>query len=119
VDKAVNSDIIKPGQYLILEFDFSRVFRPLNLDESVEFLKTEINDRLLEFRREYIDDLGPSFETATSGFKENDPAGNLKRLIEAVDRALRDIKERGGKNHPLRDVRGVCLFYTIVYRNIS
>jgi hypothetical protein len=112
VDKAVSSGIVKPGQYLILEFDFSRVPRSLNVDESVEFLKTEINDRLSEFRREYITDLGQSFESATSGFIQNNPARNLTTLVDAVDRALRDIKKRGGKNHPLRDVRGVCLFYT-------
>jgi hypothetical protein len=117
VDKAVKNGIVKPGQYLVLEFDFSRVTRTLKIDESVEFLRAEINDELLEFKREYTDDLGQSFALATSAFKENDPAGNLKNLVQAVDRALRDVKKRGEKNHPLRDVRGVCLFYTTAYHN--
>ena len=117
MDKAVNSNIVKPGQYLILEFDFSRVPRPLNIDGSVEFLKTEINARLSEFRREYSTELGPSFELATSGFIQNNPARNLTTLVDAVDRALRDIKKKGGENHALRDVRGVCLFYITAYHN--
>jgi len=101
-----------------LEFDFSRVPRPLKIDESVEFLRTEIKDELLEFKRDYTDDLGQSFESATSDFIQNNPARNLTTLVDAVDRALRDIQKRGGKNHPLRDVRGVYLFYTTtVYHN--
>ena len=119
MDKAVNSNIVKPGQYLVLEIDFSRVPRPLNVNESVEFLKTEINDRLSEFRREYGTDLGPSFESATSGFIQNDPAGNLTDLVHAVDRALQDIQKRDEKGHPLRDVRGVGLFQITTHHNPS
>ena len=119
MDKAVKNGIVKPGQYLVLEFDFSRIPRPLKIDESVEFLREEINDELSEFKREYTDDLGQSFALATSGFRENDPAGNLKNLVKAVDPALRDIKKRGEKNHPLRDVRRVCLFYTTAYHNTN
>jgi hypothetical protein len=117
VDKAVKNGIVKPGQYLVLEFDFSRVPRPLKIDESVEYLRAEINDELSEFKREYTDDLGQSFALATSWFKANEPVRNLKNLVKAVDRALRDIKKRGEKNHPLWDVRGVCLFYTTTYYN--
>jgi hypothetical protein len=117
VDKAVKNGIVKPGQYLVLKFDFSRIPRPLKIDESVEFLREEINDELSDFKRDYTDDLGQSFALATSGFKENNPAGNLKNLLKAVHRALRDIKQKGEKNHPLRDVQGVCLFYTTIYHN--
>jgi hypothetical protein len=104
VDKAVKSGIVQPGQYLILNFDFSRVIRTLKIDESVKFLRREINDELSNFRREYTNDLGQSFASATSDFKENDPARNLKIIVQAVDRALRNIKKRGEENHPLRDV---------------
>jgi len=102
--------MVKPGQYLILEFDFSRVERTPKINESVEFLRSEINDGLEEFKLEYTNNLGQSFASATSGFKENDPARNLKVLVNAVDRELRDIQKRGEKDHPLWGVRGVCLF---------
>jgi hypothetical protein len=110
VDKAVKNGMVKPGQYLILEFDFSRVERTPKINESVEFLRSEINDGLEEFKLEYTNNLGQSFASATSGFKENDPARNLKVLVNAVDRELRDIQKRGEKDHPLWGVRGVCLF---------
>jgi hypothetical protein len=110
VDKAVKNSIVKPGQYLILEFDFSCVARPRNIDESVEFLRGEINRRLSRFKIDYTEFLGQSFASETSGFKENNPAGNLAGLVEAVDCALQGIQKRGDEGHPLWGVRGVCLF---------
>jgi hypothetical protein len=71
-----------------------------------------MNLGLEEFKLEYTNDLGQPFASATSGFIQNDPARNLKVLVNAVNRALQGIKKRGEENHPLRDVRGVCLFYT-------
>ena len=110
MDKAVQNDAIKPGQYLILEFDFSRVARPPNIDKSTESLQREMNRGLSEFKLEYAKDLGESFASATSGFIQDDPTGNLTDLILAVNRALKDIQKRGEKDHPLWGVEGVCLF---------
>jgi hypothetical protein len=115
VDKAVKNGIVQPGRYLTLEFDFSRVARPHNIDESTESLKREINRGLSRFKSHYTKYLGKSFASATSGFIQNDPAGNLTDLIEAVNLALQGICDRGKKGHLLRDVRGVCLFQTTTH----
>ena len=117
MEKAVNDGIVKPGQYLVLEFDFSRVARPCKINESVESLRREINRGLLEFKHMYANDLGPPFASAPSGFVHNDPAGNLTDLVNAVHFALQYIQERGEEDHPLRDVRGVYLFYITAYHN--
>jgi hypothetical protein len=117
VDKAVQKGIVKPGRYLLLEFDFSCINCHPNIDKSLDFLKSNINRRLSRFKSEYANDLGQSFASATSGFSENDPVGNLTDLIHAVDHALQDIHERGEENHPLWDVRGVRLSYTTAYLN--
>lgn len=109
VDKVVKNGIVRPGKYLILEFDFSRVDRSGNLNESAESLKRLINRGLSRFKRNYTKDLGESFASETSNFIENDPAGNLADLVEAVDFALQDIHDRGNENHPLRDVQGIYL----------
>jgi len=92
-----------------LNFDFSRVERSPKVNESVESLRSEINDGLEEFRLEYSNDLGQSFASATSGFKEDDAARNLKVLVNAVDHELQDIQKRGEEDHPLWGVQGVCL----------
>jgi hypothetical protein len=81
----------------------------------VEFLWGEINHGLSEFKLKYTKDLGESFASATSAFRENDPAGNLRALIGAVDRVLRRVQEEGKNNHPLWDVQGVCLFQTTTH----
>jgi hypothetical protein len=93
-----------------LEFDFSRVTRTPKIADSVESLRREINRGLLRFRFDYAKVLGQSFTSETSGFKENDPAGNLADLIEAVNRALQDIHHKGEKDPSPLGVHGVCLF---------
>jgi len=110
VDKVVKNGIIQPGRYLILEFDFSRVDRSRNLNESAESLRRLINRGLSRFKLNYTKDLGEPFASQTSNFIENDPAGNLADLVEAVDFTLQDIHNRGEESHPLWDVQGVYLF---------
>jgi len=109
VDKAVRNGIAQYGQYLILEFDFSCITRPSNLDESAEFLAEEISIGLSRFKSHYADYLGPSFASATSAFNEKNPAGNLRRLIEAVDVELQGIHARGEEKHALWNVQGIYL----------
>jgi len=119
VDKAVRNGIVKPGRYLVLEFDFSRVIRDRQIVESVEGLRREISRGLSVFMTQYADRLGPSFASATSGFVQNDPAGNLSDLVLAVSHALQCIQEKGEKDDALRGVRGVCLFQTTAHHNAN
>jgi hypothetical protein len=118
VDKDVKNGIVKPGQYLILEFDFSYITYTRNINESLRSLEREMNRGLSEFKHKYTNDLGQSFASATSEFIQDNPVGNLTDLVHAVDHALQDIQERGEENHPLWDVRGVRLFHTIAYHNV-
>ena len=116
MDKAVKSGIVQPGQYLILQFDFSRLTLPHNMDQSIEFLKREINRGLSEFKLEYTEVLGgESLVSATSDFIQNDPTGNLTDLVNAVDRVLRGVQKKAKNDHPLWGVRGVCLFQTTAH----
>jgi hypothetical protein len=109
VDKAVKIGEVKPGQYLILGFDFSRPL-PSELDKSTKSLQREIARGLLRFKCDYAKALGQYFLSATSDFVENDPGANLTCLVEAVDCVLQDIHDRGQEDHALWDVQGVCLF---------
>jgi len=109
VHKAVQSGIVKPGQYLILQFDFSRVARPQKIGESTKSLHREINLGLWEFRHTYGEHLGEFFESATSGFLDQESTNNLTHLIKAVDFVLQDIHDKGQNGHPLWDVRGIFL----------
>jgi len=99
-----------PGQYLILNFDFSRIDRSPPMEKATQSLAQEINRTLLRFKRTYVDYLGESFALETSHFIDSNPVLNLGILIAAVDDALGDIHNKGDKNHPLFGVKGVCLF---------
>ena len=110
MDKVVKNGIIRPGRYLILEYDFSCVDRSRNLNESVESLRRLINSGLSRFKLNYTKELGELFASQTSNFIKNDPVGNLADLVKAVDFTLQDIHNRGEESHPLWDVQGVCLF---------
>jgi len=53
---------------------------------------------------------------------KNDPAGNFRCLIEAVDLALQNIRDRDEKDekdNPLPGVQGVCSFQTTAHHNAN
>ena len=118
MDKSVQENRIQPGRYLILEFDFSKA-RPIKLDEYAKTLSREINRGLSAFKLDYTEYLGQAFSLQTSRFIEDDPAGNLAKLIESVDRVLQGIHDRDEKEHPLWGVQGVCsrLLHIIMHSN--
>ena len=110
MDKDVEDGIVQPGLYLILEIEFSCARRSCTLHESAESLTRQIHRGLERFKGHYTKYLGDSFASETSAFRENDPGGNLRCLIDAVDHALEDIRDRDEKDDPLPGVQGVCLF---------
>jgi hypothetical protein len=120
VDKVVEDGIVQPGLYLILEFEFSCARRSCTLHDSAESLARQIHRGLERFKGHYTKYLGESFASATSSFVPNDPAGNLSCLIDAVDLALQNIRDRDEKDEkddPLPGVQGVCLFQTAAHHN--
>jgi len=109
VDRAVEDGKVMPGQYLVLNFDFSRIDRSPPIEKATQALAQEINRTLLHFKRTYVDSLGESFALETSHFIDSNPVLNLGILITAVDDALEDIHNKGDKNHPLFGVKGIYL----------
>ncbi|OCK88579.1 DUF1703-domain-containing protein [Cenococcum geophilum 1.58] len=109
VNRAVKDGKVMPGQYLVLNFDFSCTDRSLPIENAMQSLAQEINDTLLDFRLTYADYLGESFALETSRFIDSNPVRNLRILIAAVDRALGNIHDKGDKNNPLFGVKGIYL----------
>ena len=117
MDEAVQKGTVQPGRYIDLNFDFSRVNRSRNMNKGATSLNREINRGLLDFKRVYGEALGESFALHTSNFLENDLAGNLADLVGAVNYTLQGIHDKGEKDNPLWDTRGVCLFWTTTRYN--
>jgi len=110
VNRAVKDGKATPGQYLVLNFDFSRTDRSLPIKNATQSLAQEINNTLLDFKLTYVNYLGESFALKTSRFINSNPVRNLRILITAINRALRNIYNKGNKNNPLFGVKGVYLF---------
>ena len=120
MDRAVKGGEVMPGEYLVLNFDFSRINRSPPIEQTTESLTQEINQTLLDFKDTYAKYLGESFESKLSRFIPHLPVGNLRILIAAVHHALQDIHNKGNKNHPLFGVKGVChsmLLHTVMLSN--
>lgn len=110
VDKAVNDGEVLPGQYLVLEFDFSSITRSPKLGEAAQFLADGINGSLLDFMSTYTEYLGESFASQVSRFTTNgNPTQNLITLVNAVHHTLRGIRKKGDKSHPLFGAQGIYL----------
>ena len=110
MNEAVKNGKVMPGEYLILTFDFSRITRSPKIDEATQFFANGINRSLWSFKLAYGKYLGESFASETSHLTNKDVSDNLTTLVGAVNYTLRDIHEKGDKNHPLFGTKGVCSF---------
>ena len=92
-----------PGQYFVLKFDFSRVYRGRNMKTVVESLQTQIGSAYVRFYDTYAEYLGGNAEKYSDYIKHSDPSvslsncGWLVKLLEA----------RGDPKSSLADVKGV------------
>ena len=109
--RAVKAGTIAPGQYLVLRLDFSSISCPSNVDLAAERLRRGINKMMDRFKKTYNKYLhnSPAWREI-SQFESDDPAQNLCDLVTAVDNALQHIHDGGDENHPLFNIKGVCLF---------
>ena len=99
---------VRPGEYLILKFDFSRVDRKPDLNEAAKRLTKTIIRRLEEFYHANSKYLG---RTSDQLIRENidlqDPIDSLDRLVMLVNRAIKDAAKTKDAEHPLANVKGV------------
>jgi hypothetical protein len=102
---------VKPGQYFVLKFDFSRATRSLDVAEADKALKRMISTDFELFYDTYGMYLG---EDASKKINPDDPADSLTRCVMLVNKALKDARQRGDK--ALADVQGVRMasFFCLV-----
>jgi hypothetical protein len=99
VQKDITEGKVKPGQYFILEFDFSTVERSQDINDAARYLKEAISDAFEVFYETYVTYLG---EDAINLIDPDSPALSLDRCVERVNSAIR---KRGDES--LTDVQGV------------
>lgn len=100
---------MRPGEYLVLKFDFSIVDRCPDLDKAAGGLAEYINQTVLEFYEKYGEYLGRSADQLISeNMNSMYPINNLGKLVRTVDKAIKKAIRSGDEKHPLANLKGVC-----------
>lgn len=102
MDRDVKSGKVRPGQYLTLTFDFSKVNR-------IETAEAGLNDMINNSIRAFYTKYAPYLGTATShqlieARVAPRAVSSLTLCVELVEEALNAVSE---KDDPLYDVKGV------------
>ena len=107
VDRDVRKKNVRPGEYMVLKFDFSQVGRYLDLDEAARGLKNYIIDTIKEFYKNYSCYLGkPADQLISENIDREGPASCLSSLAHLVDYSTK-VAERSGGAYLLANVKGV------------
>ena len=101
MQKDIAAGKMKPGQYFILKFDFSRIARSPDDKAADRSLKNSINGSFRRFYNTYGEHLG---EDANSLINPDEPSQSLEQCVEKVNSA---IQKRG--NEALAGIQGVSV----------
>jgi hypothetical protein len=87
---------VKPGQYFVLKFDFSKVNPHQDLTKANEALINFLNTSIKWFYEDYAAYLGGNFEALCQDIDSNDPNVRLEACLRSVRRAIKNDEELAG-----------------------
>jgi len=87
---------MKPGQYFVLNFDFSIITTDENLTEANEALIRTLNSSIETFYATYAAYLGENFADLRQKIDSKDPNTNLERCVNSVRRAIENDERLAG-----------------------
>src|SRR5436305_4659944 len=96
LQKDINQGKVKPGQYLVLKFDFSVVRPNPNLTEANETLIKFLNSSFQTFYRRYTAYLGGNFTGLCSKIDSKEPNLSFRRCAESVRDAIEQDERLAG-----------------------
>jgi hypothetical protein len=105
VQKDIAKGIVTPGTYFVLKFDFSKVVRSPNLNETNESLKGNITQSFERFYKTYSRLSGKDKEELYKNIVPGNPARSMEKCVEWVQDVLLEAQENRGKQ--LAGVEGV------------
>ena len=91
--KAKNEDYVKPGQYFVLKFDFSKINACPDLAEVNKTLFRFLNLAFQTFYRTYTAYLGGNFADLCQNIDINDPNASLQQCAELVQDAIKQDEQ--------------------------
>jgi hypothetical protein len=96
VQKDINEGKVKPGQYFVLKFDFSKINPDPDLTKADEALIKILNSSIKWFYKEYTAYLGRNSEALCQGIDSEDPNISLERCAQSVRRAIKNDEQLAG-----------------------
>ena len=99
MQKDIAEGKVKPGQYFILKFDFSKAERSQDINDAARNLKKTITRAFEVFYKTYVTYLG---EDAIKLIDPDSPTISLKRCVSRVNSAIQK-----GDDESLTDIQGV------------
>jgi hypothetical protein len=110
VDKQVDGGPVEPNRFLVLHLDFSKIPPAETLEEAARNFGEYLNKVVAAFIKRYTEQ---GLELDKSQFwRDEDPAGNMRRTIEEVSARLQKIHGGNKRDHnvddPIYKVKGVC-----------
>jgi len=87
---------VKPGQYFVLKFDFSKINPNPDLTKAHEALIQMLNSSIKRFYKEYTAYLGGNSEALCQGINSDNPTVSLDRCVHSVRRAMQNDEQLAG-----------------------
>ncbi|KAG0136190.1 hypothetical protein HOY82DRAFT_625829 [Tuber indicum] len=111
VHKDVQENKIRPGEYLVLKFDFSTVGPSTDMLQAAQQLADTINAGLQQFYRENHAFFGVSAaQLVSENINYKNPVHSLVSLVGLVDWVAGEIGEGSvGREHPFAGIKGIYL----------
>jgi hypothetical protein len=93
VQNDIDERKVKPGQYFVLKFDFSKVKPSPDLTEANETLIKFLNHSVKTFYRTYSTYLGGNFAALCQDIDSNDPSLSLQGCVESIQDAIKQDEQ--------------------------
>ncbi|KIX05417.1 uncharacterized protein Z518_06289 [Rhinocladiella mackenziei CBS 650.93] len=95
IDKrqAEKEEYVKPGQYFVLKFDFSKITPDPDLTKANDVLIKMLNSSIESFHEEYAAYLGGNYEALRRGIDSGEPSVSLEKCVRSVRRAIKNDEQ--------------------------
>jgi hypothetical protein len=96
VQNDIDEGKVKPGQYFVLKFDFSKINTNPDLTKANETLIRILNSSIKRFYKKYTAYLGGNFEALCQGINSEDPNVSLEECVNSVEYAIKNDEQLTG-----------------------
>ncbi|KAF9339225.1 hypothetical protein BGZ91_006667 [Linnemannia elongata] len=106
IDEHVTNNRVSPGQFFVLQFDFSALDRSRDRSEAKHNLNLMLNESIMQFYRTYESYLRMSTEYLIGNFIKDNAAASLTACVNVVHNTLASVKS---PEDPLSRIKGIYL----------